>query len=128
MKATKPIENASTDPAGGIADGLVTLMNHWATRLPSNFKVAARDAEKMGEAFRGLADALRRRGQNMVEQLNVAPDCVDPYDEAARHVSAVADELMEVANRIQARYSKHIEVVNDPATPNLNFFDEDHEG
>lgn len=122
---TRPIENGNPNPAAGTGDNVVQAFNTWAEMMPANFKAARREAETMGETFRGIADAFRRRAANMVEQLSVDPSCVEPYEEAANKASVAADDFMEVATRIEQKYSKHIEVVNDPSTPNLNFLDEE---
>lgn len=117
----QPQHNGSERPAAGIDDGLAQLMGLWSTRLPNDFIVARREAEDMGEAWRSVADAFRRRADAMVEELKVAPDCVEPFHEAAGIASRLADCHMEVANRIAARYEKEIEFVNDPNSPDSEF-------
>lgn len=117
----QPQNNGSDRPAAGIDDGLSQLMNLWSTRVPADFIIARKEAEDMGEAWRSVADAFRRRADLMVEEVKVAPDCVEPFHEAAGIASRLADCHMEVANRIAARYEKEIEFVNDPNSPDSEF-------
>lgn len=124
---THVIENAHTNPALSMADGVVSAYNHWANLMPANFKAARHEAETLGEMHRGMADAMRRRAMAMVEVLKISPACVEPLEEIAAKMSAAADEFMEVANRIEATYRSHIEIVNSPDTPNLNFMNADGE-
>jgi len=118
---TRPIENAHTNPAMVGGADVVQAFNAWAARMPANYEAARREAETMGECFRGIADAFRRRAENMVAELHIGPDTVEPYEEAAGKASAVGDDIMEVATRIEAKYREEIEMVNNPNTPNLNF-------
>lgn len=127
-KATKmttaEVENGSDNPAQGLGEEIVKLMDTWASRLPANFQAAEREAETMAECWRGVADAFRRRAEQMVEVLGVDPWCVEPYDEVSGRVSGVADAASEVSNRIVARYKNHIEAANDPNAPNPSFVKE----
>lgn len=127
LNNTNIIENAHSNPALSMSDGVVSAFNHWANLMPTNFKAARHEAETMGEMYRGMADAMRRRAMSMVEVLKISPSCVEPLEEIATRMSAAADEFMEVANRIESTYRSHIEVVNDPQAPNLNFLTSDGE-
>lgn len=124
MAQPQAVENGHENPAQGIGDDIAKLMSTWADRLPATFRAAEAEAVTFDECWRGVADAFRRRAEQMVQVLNIDPSCVGPYDEAAAQASQIADAAAEVSRLINARYAAHIEVANDPNAPNPAFVKE----
>lgn len=84
-------------------------MMAWANAPAESWEQERHEADVLAEQFRIVADAFRRRAEVVVEHLKLDPAVVEPYDDAANHVSGVGDCGMEVVNRIEARYKEHKE-------------------
>lgn len=90
-------------------DGVVEAVSAWASAPAETWEQEKAETEASAEVFRQVADLIRHRAEVMVEQLKLDPATVEPYDDAANLISGVGDHLMEVANRIEARYQPHRE-------------------
>lgn len=93
----------------------------WGQNPPESWEEEMADAEQAAEEFRGLADALRTRGQRLVEAHNIAPDCVEPYEDAAAILSHVGDHIMDVSTRIQNKYGELKEAAERNEVPRLEW-------
>jgi hypothetical protein len=93
----------------------------WGQNPPESWEEEMADAEQAAEEFRGLADALRTRGQRLVEAHNIASDCVEPYEDGANILSQVGDHIMEVSTRIQAKYGELKEAAERNEVPRLEW-------
>jgi hypothetical protein len=93
----------------------------WGQNPPESWEEEMADAEQAAEEFRGLADALRTRGQRLVEAHNIASDCVEPYEDAAAILSHVGDHIMEVSTRIQNKYGELKEAAERNEVPRLEW-------
>lgn len=113
-KTSNVISLTSRKWGAGMAnlDGLVSSMDSWAASPPEDWRQLKAEADAITEAFRGIASAFRRRGEVLVEEYDIQPDCVEPYDDAANILSQVGDQAAEVANRIESRYKQLEEEIN----------------
>jgi hypothetical protein len=105
-------------------DGVGEAMNTWAANPPETWEQSMAEAEQAAEEFRSMADAFRRRAEAEVEQNNIAPECVEPYEEAAGIASQIADHVMEVANRIQQKYGEVKEMADRGELPRPDWLSE----
>lgn len=105
-------------------DGVAEAMNQWASNPPETWEESMADAERAADEFRGMADAFRRRAEAEVEQNNIAPECVEPYQDAATIVSQVADHIMEVASRIRQKYGEVKEMADRGELPRERFLND----
>lgn len=105
-------------------DGISETMNNWAANPPETWEQSMAEAEQAAEEFRGMADAFRRRAEAEVEQNNIAPECVEPYDEAANIMSQVGDHIAEVATRIQQKYGEVKEMADRGELPREQFLND----
>jgi hypothetical protein len=97
-------ENWRKSVAGSnVGDEIASIVSAWASREPETFRELRADMAGMDEAMRALADAFRRKQEQLVER-QVAPECVDPMTEAATHASKIGELLTECVERINKRY------------------------
>jgi len=105
-------------------DGVAEQMNQWASNPPETWEQSMAEAEQAADEFRGMADAFRRRAEAEVEQNNIAPECVEPYEDAANIMSQVGDHIMEVASRIKQKYNDVKEMADRGELPKEQFLND----
>jgi hypothetical protein len=104
-------------PWSGITDAVVDAMNAWAQRHADNFETEQESAEKMGEMWHGVADALNRKADSAVSECGFLPTVVEGYQQAAALCAQIADCHKMVADAVLATYGQLIDALETSPRP-----------
>lgn len=104
-------------PWSGIDDAVVGAMVEWSGRHADNFETEEADAEKMGEMWHGVADALNKKADSAVEECGFLPNVVEGYQQAAQLCAQIADCHKMVADSVKATYGQLIDALETSPRP-----------
>jgi len=90
--------------ASNVGDEIASAASTWASSEPETFAQLRAEMAGMDEAMRALADAFRKKQEQLAEK-EIAPECLEPLGEAAEKISTIGEHLTECVERIQKRYT-----------------------
>lgn len=122
---TKPASGGGGGRGGGGASvgEIASSAQRWAQSPPETLSQTKADADNMGEALSGLADAFVTR-QNVETDRSIAASCVEPYQEAANLIRQAVAKVDEVHARLNQRYGEIADELAKPDTPEAEYLKE----
>jgi hypothetical protein len=119
-----PTGGGSSGGGGGASCGEIAAAGQrWAQTPPETLSQTKADADNMGEALAGLADAFVTR-QNVETDRSIAASCVEPYQEAAHLIRQAQAKVEEVHSRLNQRYGEIADELAKPDTPEPDYLKE----